>query len=72
MCLAVPGKIIKKDKNTVMVDYGKEKRRAQVLDGNLKRGDYVVVQHGIVVGKIPKKEALESIKTWKSVSTHHK
>lgn len=68
MCLAVPGKIIRKFKDTVTVDYGKQKRVARILEGDHATGDYVLVQAGFVVQKIPKKEALESLKAWNTVA----
>lgn len=36
------------------VDYGSEVREAAVLETALKVGDYVIVQGGIVVEKVPK------------------
>ncbi len=53
MCLAIPGKIVEKIGNKVVVDYGSEKRKATVLDGKFKVGDFVIVQGKIVVDKVP-------------------
>lgn len=62
MCLAVPGKIVKINKNIATVDYGVEKRKGMLLGSRYKEGDYVVIQGGIIVKKIDKKEAKEALK----------
>lgn len=53
MCLAIPGKIVKKNGKKVTVDYGSEKRMATIVDGNFNEGDFVIVQGKIVVDKVP-------------------
>ncbi len=65
MCLAIPGKISKIEEEFVTVDYSGEKRRAKILEKNLKVGDYVMVSAGFVMQKVPKEEALASIEAWK-------
>lgn len=60
MCLAIPGKIIEKKGNKVVVDYDSEKREASIMDGEFEVGDYVIVQGKIVVDKVP----AEQIKNW--------
>jgi hydrogenase expression/formation protein HypC len=62
MCLAYPGKIVEIKKDVATVDYKTEKRKAKLLEKKYKIGDYVIVQAGIVVQKVAKKEALESLK----------
>ncbi|MFH0977775.1 MAG: HypC/HybG/HupF family hydrogenase formation chaperone [Candidatus Woesearchaeota archaeon] len=64
MCLAIPGKIVKKTSKEVIVDYGTHKRQAALIDGKYKVGEYIIVQHGMVVQKIPRKEAIESLKAY--------
>ena len=54
MCLAFPGRVISRAGNKVKVDYGSEVREAAVLETALKVGDYVIIQGGIVVEKVPK------------------
>jgi hydrogenase expression/formation protein HypC len=68
MCLAVPGKIVKIEKDIATIDYGKEKRTAKIIGLKAKKGEYVIVQAGIVMQKIPKKEAIESLKAWQKLS----
>mgnify|MGYP001563456283 CR=1 FL=1 len=61
MCLAIPGRIIKIEKDLALVDYGKEKITARIIRGNYKLGDYVLVQSRIVVEKIPKNKFIKEI-----------
>lgn len=61
MCLAIPGKIIDKKGDKVIVDYDSEKREAFVIDGEFEVGDFVIVQGKIVVDKVPP----EQIKMWR-------
>lgn len=69
MCLAIPGKIVKIEKNCVVVDYGKEKRTAKLLERGYSVGDYVLVQAGFVARKVSEEEAIESIKEWNRSSS---
>ncbi len=79
MCLAVPGKIVKIEKGIAVVDYGIEKRTGKILgsnykdkkedaykkDNSYKKGDYVIIQGGIVLQKIEKKEAVRALRLYK-------
>ena len=65
MCLAIPGKIIEIKGAKAIVEYGKEKREARLLNDDIHVGDYVVVQNKLILQSIPESEALESIKLWK-------
>jgi len=65
MCLAVPGKIIKINKDLATVDYDLEKRKGKLLDKSYSVGDYVILQGGIVVSKVNKSEAREALKLYK-------
>ena len=64
MCLAVPGKVKEIRGRKVVVDYGSEVR--EVLGGGVPVavGDFVLVQMGIVVKVLTKKEAEISLKAW--------
>jgi hydrogenase assembly chaperone HypC/HupF len=64
MCLAVPGKIRSLKGGKAVVDYGVEKRDAAVVDGSFRKGDYVIVQGGVVVMKIPEEEAVAALKNY--------
>jgi len=73
MCLAIPGKILKIKEDKVIVAYpggagNPEENREAINTGfDLKEGEYVFVQAGIVIQKIPEDEAIESLKTWAEV-----
>jgi len=66
VCLAIPGKIIKVEGKKATVKYPNEERSVLTGDEKVKKGDYVMVQMGIVVKKLSGKEAKESLKAWKS------
>jgi hydrogenase assembly chaperone HypC/HupF len=65
MCLAVPGMIKSIKSGKATVDYGVEKRTAAVMDKSFKKGDYVIVQGGVVVMKVSEKEAVAALKNYK-------
>ena len=66
MCLGIPGKIIKIDSHKAEVKYpGGESRSVLVGDEKVKKGDFVMVQMGIVTQVLSKKEALRTLKSWK-------
>ncbi len=48
-----------------MVEYPTETRQALAGGIPLKVGDYVLIQMGIAIKVVTKKEALESWKAWK-------
>lgn len=63
MCLAIPGKIILIEGDVATVDYGSEKRKAKIIEGKFKKGDFVIVQGKIVIEKVPE----EQVKGWLDV-----
>lgn len=65
MCYAIPGKVISVQGNTVTLDYFGESRKAHTVDDSVQPGEYVYAQGGIVVGKVPEKDALPILKTWR-------
>lgn len=65
MCLAIPGKIIKIKNDIAIVDYGTEKRKGRIVEGNYKAGDYVIIQGGLVIEKIPSNQAKDWLKAFK-------
>ena len=69
MCLAIPGKIVKIEKDKAIIDYGKEKRTAKLIEEGYSVGDYVLVQSALIIKKIPEKEAVESIKEWDKLNS---
>lgn len=60
MCLAIPGKIIRIEKDIATVDYGSEKRLAKIVVGDFAVNDFVIVQGKIVVEKVPP----EQVQQW--------
>lgn len=68
MCYAIPGKIVSLDGNIATIDYFGEYRKAQIIGNQnlgLKPGDYIYAQGGVIVGKVNKKQALETLEIWK-------
>jgi len=64
MCLAIPGKILEINNNKAIIDYGSEKRQANCSLIKCKVGDYVIVSNQMVIDKIDKKEAEESLRMY--------
>jgi len=63
MCLAVPSKIIKIEKDRGIIDVeGVTRETNMVLIEDAKVGDYVIVHAGFAIRKIDEHEALESLK----------
>jgi len=72
MCLSIPSKIVKIDKNsnTATVDTMGVTREASLNlmeEGSLNIGDYVLIHIGFVMNKIDEKEALESLKAYETI-----
>ncbi len=67
MCYAIPGKIIELNGKTAIVDYFGEHRTAANEFNDAKVGDYVYAQGGIIVQKIPEKDALLILEEWKEL-----
>ena len=68
MCLAVPGKILEIKDNLAVIDYIDEKREADCSLLDCKVGDYVIVSNKVVIDKIEKKEAVESLKLYRKAT----
>jgi len=64
MCLAVPGKITKIEKNIATVDYGVEKRKGTLVSKGFKKGDYVIILGGVIIQKVNEKEANDALKLY--------
>jgi hydrogenase expression/formation protein HypC len=72
MCLSIPSKVVKIDKNTNMatVDTMGVQREASLdlmKDGDVKIGDYVLLHIGFIMNKIDDEDALASIDTYKEI-----
>ncbi len=64
MCLAIPGKIVEINGHSAIVQYPEEKRKVLVGNDPIKIGDIVMIQMGIVVKILSKKEASSAMKAW--------
>jgi hydrogenase expression/formation protein HypC len=64
MCLAVPGKVIKINEKTVTVEYPMESREVYNSGVDVAVGDYVMVQMGVIVKKMPEEEAKIMLEAW--------
>ena len=72
MCLSIPSKVVKIDKemNMATVDtMGVQRQAALDLmeEGDVKLGDYVLLHIGFVMNKIDEEDALASIDTYKEI-----
>ncbi|MDD3816455.1 MAG: HypC/HybG/HupF family hydrogenase formation chaperone [Thiovulaceae bacterium] len=72
MCLSIPSKIVKIDKNsnTATVDTMGVTREASlnlIEEGALHIGDYVLIHIGFVMNKIDEKEALETLRAYEDI-----
>ena len=72
MCLSIPSKVIKIDKETniATVDTMGVSREASLdlmENGSIEIGDYVLLHIGFIINKIDTQDALASIKTYKEI-----
>ncbi|MDD5585157.1 MAG: HypC/HybG/HupF family hydrogenase formation chaperone [Candidatus Omnitrophica bacterium] len=67
MCYAIPGKLVEIKKSIGIVDYFGEKKNVLIDYSNVKIGDYVYAQGGVLVSVISEREALEILETWKEL-----
>ena len=54
MCLKYPVEVVEVNKDEVVVDWGGEFKKVLAMD-EIKKGDYVLVQNGIVVEVVDRK-----------------
>ena len=67
MCLAIPGKVIKIEGEHAIIDYGGNRRKANISLVDVKVGDYVIVHAGFAIQKLNEKEAVETLKMWEEM-----
>ncbi|KUH32897.1 hydrogenase [Thermococcus celericrescens] len=68
MCLAIPGRIIKVDGKTAVVDFGGVKREVRLdLLPEAGVGDYVIVHTGFAIERLDEERALEILEAWAEV-----
>jgi hydrogenase expression/formation protein HypC len=71
MCLAIPSKVLKVDENNMAeVDTLGVKRTVSLdlIQEEVKPGDYVLIHVGYAMSKIDEKSALESIEVYKQLA----
>lgn len=63
MCLGIPGKVIKIEKDIALVNIGGANSKASIkLTPDVKIGDYVILHAGFAIQILDCKEALETLK----------
>ena len=63
MCLSIPHKVIKINKAKATVQCGKKSHTLDIrLVKDAKPGDYVLNENQFAIYKVPKKEAIETLK----------
>ncbi|RCX12225.1 hydrogenase maturation protein HypC [Anaerobacterium chartisolvens] len=68
MCLAVPGRVVKIEDKTAIVDVmGASAEVSVELIRNVDIGDYVLVHAGCAIQRIDEDEALDTIKLFKEL-----
>jgi len=69
MCLAIPGKIVKIDGHSALVDFdGIQQDVIVALVLNPEVGKYVIVHAGYAIEQMDEKDALEAIEQWKEIA----
>ncbi len=61
MCVAIPGRIIRIEENTAVVDFSGNEVKAYIGLVNCKVDDYVLVHAGCIIQTMKKQEADEMI-----------
>ncbi|MCX7917576.1 MAG: HypC/HybG/HupF family hydrogenase formation chaperone [bacterium] len=68
MCLAIPMKVEKVEKDFAYVSIGNVKRKVNIsFVENVKKGDYLIVHAGFAIEKLDKKKAIETLKILKEI-----
>lgn len=68
MCLAYPGKVVKTEGETAVVDFGGVRKRVRLdLVEGVKEGDYVIVHAGHAIQVLDQVEAERALKAWEEV-----
>ncbi|MCS4540928.1 MAG: HypC/HybG/HupF family hydrogenase formation chaperone [Euryarchaeota archaeon] len=65
MCLAIPGKVIKKKGNFAKVDFGQgTTREVNISLVDVQVGEYVIVHAGFAIQVLDEEAARETIQLW--------
>ena len=61
MCVAIPGKVLRVEGSTAVVDFSGNEVNAYIGLVDVKEGDYVLVHAGCVIQTLKKREADEML-----------
>jgi len=64
MCLAIPGQVIKINGRKATIKYPNVTNDALISETDIKVGDWVMVQMGIIIKKLNKTDALKALQNW--------
>ena len=68
MCLAIPAKVVKIEKDRAVVDFGGVRREVMLtLVENARVGDYVIVHTGYAIQVMDEEEAEATLKLWEEI-----
>ena len=70
MCLAIPGKVKLIIGNMAVVKYQKEERRVLVGVKGVRRGDWVLVEMGVISKLLSTEEAKMMTDVWEEIYKH--
>ncbi|MDI6643239.1 MAG: HypC/HybG/HupF family hydrogenase formation chaperone [Candidatus Hodarchaeaceae archaeon] len=69
MCLAIPGKVLKIERQAATVDFGGVRREVRLdLLRDVREGDYVLVHVGYAIQTLDEEAAREILKSWEEVA----
>ncbi len=69
MCLAIPGKILKIDGNSALIDFdGLTQNVIIALIQNPEVGKFVIVHAGYAIEMVNERDAFEAIEQWKELA----
>ena len=69
MCIAIPGKILKIDGNSAVIDFDGLKQKVIIaLIQNPAVGKFVIVHAGYAIEMMDEKDALEAIEQWRELA----
>lgn len=73
MCLSVPAKIIKLEKDKALVDFGGSQREvSMMLLPDAKIGDYVLVHAGFAIQLLEESDAKKTLDAFKEIYENEK
>lgn len=72
MCIGIPARVLRVEGQEACVDRGDGlvKRAGLVAPEKVRKGDYVLLYANVIVNKIDRRSALETLETMKEMATH--